>query len=107
MKILDMPRKTGKSTQCVYESATTGNMIVAHSKEHKEYLMNLAKKYNLDIPEPVAIDDIDHVKITNNVIVDDVDLLLSRILGCVVLLATQSSAAIEQVGVLHYLMKDK
>lgn len=107
MKILDIPRKIGKSTQCVYESAATGNMIVAYSRAHKDYLMSLAKKYELDIPEPVSIDDIDHVKITNNVIVDDVDLLLSRILGCNVSLATQSSAAIEKVGVLRYLMKNK
>ena len=82
-------------------------MIVANSKEHKEYLMNLAKQHKLGIPEPVSIGDIDHVKITNNVIVDDIDLLLHGILGCNVALATQSSAAIEQVGVLHYLMKDK
>lgn len=107
MKILDMPRKTGKSTQCVYESATTGNMIVAHSKEHKEYLMNLAKQYKADIPEPVSIGDIDHVKITNNVIVDDIDLLLHGILGCNVTLATQTSKETEQIGVLHYLMKNK
>lgn len=102
-----MPRQTGKSTQCVYESAATGYMIVAHSKQHKEYLMNLAKKYKLDIPEPVAIDDIDHVKITNSVIVDDIDLLLSRILGCSVMLSTQTSKETEQIGVLHYLMKNK
>lgn len=107
MKILDMPRQTGKSTQCVYESAATGYTIVAHSKEHKEYLMNLAKKYKLDIPKPVTLKDLNYARITNSVIIDDIDLLLRRVLMSNVALATQTSKETEQIGVLHYLMKDK
>ena len=55
MKIYSAERGVGKTTALIKESAKTGAIIVVASYPMMNYIMGLAKRLNLDIPEPITV----------------------------------------------------
>lgn len=69
MRILAMPRKTGKTTTLLYASLATGIPICVRNYNAKEYLMKQARDYlSLDIPKPV---DVNIDRIPSEIFVDE------------------------------------
>ena len=55
MKIYSAERGVGKTTTLIKESAKTGAIIVVGVYPMANYIMGLAKRLNLDIPEPITV----------------------------------------------------
>ena len=55
MKIYSAERGVGKTTALIKESAKTGAIIVVASYPMANYIVGLAKRLNLDIPEPITV----------------------------------------------------
>lgn len=69
MRILVMPRSTGKTTTLISASQATGIPICVCSYKAKEYLMKQARDYlSLDIPKPI---DVNIDRIPSEIFVDN------------------------------------
>lgn len=55
MKTINIGRSKGKTTRLLYASEFNQVPIVTHSRENAKMLKDMAKKLNLNIPEPVSI----------------------------------------------------
>lgn len=64
MKIIyNLPRAAGKTTRMLYLSEHYQAPILCFSTSNKEILMERAKEFGIDIPDPLSINDIkDHQK---------------------------------------------
>lgn len=73
MKIYNLPRGYGKSTRMVYISDFLNVPILVCNKQRAEHIKELAKKYKLNIPEPICIEEIkrDMSKNHGDVLVDE------------------------------------
>lgn len=55
MNLINKPRGTGKTTQLVYTSATTGYPIVCHNCAMVGDIQKMAEELGCDIPKPVTV----------------------------------------------------
>lgn len=55
MKIYSAERGTGKTTTLIKKSAKTGAIIVVASYPMANYIIGLAKRLDLDIPDPITV----------------------------------------------------
>lgn len=55
MKIYSTGRRNGKTASLIKESAKTGSVIVVTSYLMANYIFDLAKQLNLDIPYPITV----------------------------------------------------
>lgn len=55
-KIYNLPRGSGKSMRMLYASELTSAPILC-TKASKDYLKDLAKRYEIKIPEPITVDE--------------------------------------------------
>ena len=58
MRFITGPRRTGKTTTLMEDSARTGIPIIAPSMMMANYISMLAKERGLDIPEPTSINKV-------------------------------------------------
>lgn len=63
MKIFNFARGVGKTTFLIIYSAVTKKRIITSSQVAKKYIIEKAKKLNLQIPEPITMYDIFECKI--------------------------------------------
>lgn len=82
----NLPRGSGKSTRMMYLSEHYQAPIICHSDSHKEYIMQQARKFGIDIPEPISLDELfsDTKKFLNNldqIIIDESSILLGQIIN--------------------------
>ena len=54
MKIFNMPRQSGKTTQAIRESNRTGKVIVTSNYESVNQIKRMAERLQLEIPEPIC-----------------------------------------------------
>ena len=77
MKILTMPRRSGKTTLAIKESARTGWVIVCPTYQHAHVIKDMAKSMGVDIPEPIPITEFSTLlskgRRVEGVIIDDLD----------------------------------
>ncbi len=84
MKIYSAERGTGKTTALIKESAKTGAIIVAASYPMANYIMDLAKRLSLDIPEPITVTNYLKVLVHGGLnreqkyLVDELQMMLSQ-----------------------------
>lgn len=84
MKIYSAERGAGKTTALVEESAKTGAIIVVASHPMVNYIIGLAKRLNLDIPEPITVTNYLKVLVYGGLnreqkyLVDDLQMMLSQ-----------------------------
>ena len=58
MKIINLPRGSGKTTRLLYASEFNNTPILCVSQHHKQHLLDRAKELNLTIPEPITPSDV-------------------------------------------------
>ena len=84
MKIYNLKRGGGKSTRMLYASEYMEAPIICATDVQKDSLKAKAKELGLNIPEPICIGDIGDARIslnTSNVLVDEMPLVLQRLLS--------------------------
>lgn len=82
-RLIIKPRQTGKTFDCIKESAETGAVIVTSNYMNVQHLKMNAKREGFDIPNPISALDIinNNVRLDENIqlIIDDADHVLSTI----------------------------
>lgn len=72
MRIITGKRQTGKTTQLIHESATTGFYIVCRSMAECKRIADHAKDLGLKIPYPISYNEAINNKLINNVLIDNI-----------------------------------
>lgn len=73
MKILNMPRGTGKTTKLIHTSEVTGYPILCSNLFMVDNVKKMAEEMGCDIPEPMTIADFRHKFYQDeNVLVDEI-----------------------------------
>lgn len=87
MKIINLARGQGKTARLLYASEFNEIPILCGNKRMKESLLHRAREMNLEIPEPIIIEDIfsnklqgNHEEADRGVLVDDAELILQELL---------------------------
>lgn len=100
MKIIARPRQAGKTTDLIKLAAEHFAYIVCVSHEHAYQLATQARAAGLDIPFPLTFDEFIEGRFfgkgVRGFVIDDVDMLLSRMAHGVPVLAM--SATTEDPG---------
>ena len=58
MKVICRGRGSGKTTELVKDAAKNGYTIICKNRDMKLFVIDMAKKLNLKIPEPITMDDL-------------------------------------------------
>ena len=58
MKIINLGRQQGKTTRLLYASEFNDIPILCATYQQKHYLMDMAKEFRLNIPEPICVAEI-------------------------------------------------
>lgn len=58
MKIINLGRQQGKTTRLLYASEWQDTPILCATYQQKHYLMDMAKRLGLNIPEPICVAEI-------------------------------------------------
>lgn len=73
MKILNMPRGTGKTTRLIHASEVAGYPILCSNLFMVDNVKKIAEETKCDIPEPMTVADFRHKFHQNeNVLVDEI-----------------------------------
>ena len=70
MKIINLGRGQGKTTRLLYASEFNDAPILCATDAHKKCLIEKAKGYGLEIPEPITVNDIVSGKVRGSKITD-------------------------------------
>lgn len=85
MKIFNLPRAAGKSMRMVYASEFNNAPILCANISAKEHIKDMAKTYGVNIPEPIAVSELDKYRGEYhgivNILVDETLLVLTNLLG--------------------------
>lgn len=103
MRLLIKDRAKGKTTQMIYTSEATGYPIVVETETQKRFLMNMAGGMDINIPEPIAVNDIERrtrgCRI-EKVLIDEgyniIEKALKEYIGCEVVAVTLTDRIKEQ-----------
>lgn len=86
MKIINLGRGQGKTTRLLYASEFNDALILCSTLTEKRYLQEQAKRYGLEIPEPITVSDVTSntlrgsEKILKDVLVDEAPMVLQSLL---------------------------
>lgn len=103
-RIFNLPRAAGKSMRMIYASEFHKVPILCKDKDMKECLLDLSKRFGLEIPEPITINEIERGKLrgcrTKKVIIDEgyniIANALKEYIGCEVAAVTLTDRIKEQ-----------
>lgn len=97
MKIIGGGRRCGKTIELIKQSHKTGHYIVCSSHSKAQHISQLARHLKLDIPYPVSVSDLPLYSLfIKEVLVDDIEDLLSVIIKKPIAMATTSYALEER-----------
>ena len=100
MKILNLGRGDGKTTQLVKYAAKNHVMILVGNKTSKYYVEDVAKDLKLNV-DVITVYDFNKIKNRNkykyNVVIDDVELVLSQLLNANINYISTSCEVVEDV----------
>jgi hypothetical protein len=106
-KIIGFNRQVGKTRELIKLSAKEHLYIVCADKQRLENITRMARKMELDIPHPITVDELPlRSRFIKQVIVDDVEYVLSRFIGKEVL-AMSTSFPCESLTVVPILREDE
>lgn len=74
-------RQCGKTTSLIRKASAENLYIVCASKERVRYVADLARRMEVDIPFPISLSEIPLRGCMRNVLVDDVEDVLSALIG--------------------------
>lgn len=90
MKIIRNGRGKGKTSELIRQSARDGKYILCMNKARAHYIYEVAIEMNLNIPYPITIADLPLRGFKGHILVDDIDYILSELIGAKVDVATTS-----------------
>lgn len=98
MKILNLGRGDGKTTQLVKYAAKNHVMILVGNKTSKYYVEDVAKDLKLNV-DVITVYDFNKIKNKNkyNVVIDDVEFVLSQLLNANINCVSTSCEVVEDV----------
>ena len=102
MKILNLGRGDGKTTQLVKYAAKNHVMILVGNKTSKYYVEDVAKDLKLNV-DVITVYDFNKIKNKNkynnvyNIVIDDVELVLSQLLNANINCVSTSCEVVEDV----------
>ena len=98
MKILNLGRGDGKTTQLVKYAAKNHVMILVGNKTSKYYVEDVAKDLKLNV-DVITVYDFNKIRNKNkyNVVIDDVELVLSQLLNANINCVSTSCEVVEEV----------
>ena len=100
MKILNLGRGDGKTTQLVKYAAKNHVMILVGNKTSKYYVEDVAKDLKLNV-DVITVYDFNKIKNKNkykyNVVIDDVEFVLSQLLNANINCVSTSCEVVEEV----------
>lgn len=83
MKVFDLPRGARKSTRMIYASEFH-NVPILCAKNSKDYLIDMAKRNGINIPEPISILELNEYLLNNinakDILVDEPLIVLKELL---------------------------
>lgn len=83
MRLFNLKRGKGKSVRMLYASEFNHVPILCHNNAAKQYLIDKAEELEIDIPNPISVDDLTDARIaldTSDVYVDEMPLVLQSLL---------------------------
>lgn len=84
MKIFNLSRGKGKTIRMLYASEYQNIPILCSNRLSKLNILEMAKKYEINIPEPMSVQDVANGRLRgkrfDGVLVDDMDLVLFNLL---------------------------
>lgn len=85
MRIFNLARGQGKTMRMLYASEFNDIPILCSTEQQKNYLINMAKQYGINIPTPLTIYKLINTVSTdkhhnNDVVVDDMEYVLKELL---------------------------
>lgn len=89
MKVINLDRGKGKTTRLLYASEFNDIPILCSTAKQRDYLLDMAKRWELKIPKPIIVSDIventgklrgSHIT-DKGILIDDVDLVLQCLLS--------------------------
>ena len=88
MKIINLPRGCGKTTRLLYASEFNDTPILCANQISKQHLLDMAKRLNLKIPEPITPSDVvdggvfkTSIK-DKDILIDEAPMILQSLLSC-------------------------
>ena len=98
MKILNLGRGDGKTTQLVKYAAKNHVMILVGNKTSKYYVEDVANDLKLNV-DVITVYDFNKIKNKNkyNVVIDDVEFVLSQLLNANINCVSTSCEVVEEV----------
>lgn len=80
MKIVSLPRRSGKTTEAIMESAKTGKYILVMNREQAKMIADMARKLDIKIPFPVTVQELRDGSSIQEVIVDEAGTMLEHLI---------------------------
>ena len=85
MKIFNLARGKGETMRMLYASEFNNASILCCNGQNKKHIIDMAKQYDINIPEPITIYDLIENKTRgkhcNYIVVDDIDCVLNVLLA--------------------------
>lgn len=83
MKIINLRRGQGKTTRLLYASEFNNIPILCATRNHKEYLIEMAKQFRLNIPEPICVGEIKTrpTIVDKDILIDEVPIVIEALLS--------------------------
>lgn len=89
MIILNQERGTGKT--CTLIKLSAKNNVPIAAPYDTTYIKNKAKELNLQIPNPIKINNLEDLNSVEKVYIDDMDCLIKKLFPCDVQLVSMST----------------
>ena len=85
MRIFNLARGEGKTIRMLYASEFSNAPILCRTGASKAYIMDMAKRHNINIPEPITLCDVTNKKLVGkrigDIFVDDAEWVLRDLLA--------------------------
>lgn len=102
MKIFNLPRGTGKTKRMLYASEYHNAHILCANATSKKHIMDMAHWLDINIPEPITIQDMANHKSKyqghRDILVDEMDYVLQSILAPYGLNILSATITIDEEG---------
>ena len=97
MKIINLDRGQGKTTELVKISNKEWKYIVCKNQQRLDIIMDVAEKLGLDIPFPITIKELPlKSRFIESVLIDDIEDVLSTLIGKQVDVITTSGELLKE-----------
>ncbi|MGL5766238.1 MAG: hypothetical protein ACRCX8_11420 [Sarcina sp.] len=98
MKILNLDRRKGKTTELIKLSNKKWIYIICLDRKRAENISNMAMEMNIDIPFPITMEELPlRSNFIKEVLVDDMEDLLQCLVQKPILYATTSCEVVDEI----------